>query len=799
MIDYLLIPFAVFGAVSFYLGLVSLAYYPLALAYPLWERRLLQRATRERFTPSISVLIPAYNEEKVIADSVASVLQSDYPDFQVIVINDGSTDNTEAVLRPFIDTGSIEYIAQDNRGKAAALNNGIARARGEIVCFTDADSLFDADTLRRATAYFVDPTIGAVGGNDTPLHPRGPIQKMLVITSHIGTGFVRRALSIAGVLPIIPGNLGLVRRDILNEIGGFRDVLGEDLELTWRLRRHGVRVVYGASACVRAECPHTVGGLWKQRVRWMRGYLKSMKLHRGLIGNPRYGAFGPFLLFNSMNMIGVPLMQALGVVLLPLALGTGRVSLHGWEWVSYFGWGFLLAAGITAILLDRRPRDLVYLPWAVLLVIFSYFYNAVVVYALWSEGRRRGADWHKLERRGAPVHIQRTRRAATAATVLLIVAAGGLGFWLGTRHEPPGAQTTEPLPLYPQKGATAVAVHFDAWRDWRRAYLSVLETPEARYLNQIGVSAGRADWTYFRWPGHEDWWSPTQGRTDGDMLESAVSALQARGYNVTAILDVFATRYLERHPDHAATDDHGERGKDTVCSTVLTEGPYGDHLVQAAAALARHTRADTIAITELFYDRYCYDDRCLLKFKQFSGRDDWPRTRTGRIDVMDPALGDWRSRQVAGIVKRLATAVHGEGKRLALDVKLSRGNITNNSRENGQDYRLLAPLVDEFIVWDYFGLVGRTPESSAGVAAYFDDEFGADRFMLSVGLWKQSRFLWMLREGFISAASLGRSLKSAQLGGSDRIWITPAKELTPEHWQAIADFVRNKEPGAKNP
>lgn len=780
--------FFFFGAACFYFGLVSLVYYPLALSYPLWERRLLRQARAQNYTPSVSVLVPAYNEERTIVASLKSILASDYADFEVIVINDGSTDQTEAELQPLLADPRLRYIHKENGGKASALNLGLQQARGEIVLFTDADSLFEADTIRNGVAYFVDPSIGAVSGNDTVLAPHGPMQKMLLVTSHIGTGFVRRALSRIGMLQIISGNLGLVRTAILRQIGGFRQVWGEDLEVTLRLKRHGVRVVYGASTRVLAECPSTLAGLWKQRVRWLRSYIKILRMHRDMLGNPRFGWFGPFLAFNAFNMIGVPLAQTLALLLLPLAWWQGQFSLYGLEWIAYLGLGFLLLAAVTSILLDKSPRDLLYLPYALLLVFFSYFYNAIVLFSIWAEARAHDEAWNKLERRDMRGHAlgQRAGWAGYAAAIVVVaVMASGTGYWLGTREVKDGMQVQQPA-LAEQSGTTAVAIHFDAWRDWRDAYQSLLAIPESRYVNRVAVSAGRADWTYFRWPGNEQWWSPVQANSTADMLEQAISALTQRGYKTTAILDVFGTRYLERFPAAAALDLDGKRSADIICSTELAEGAAGEHLAHATEALAASTGADTVALTELFYDRHCYDDRCLLAFRKETGRSDWPRNTQGRVDHLDPIIGKWRSQQVASVAKRLAQMTHKHGKKFALDVKLSRSDVMNNSVENGQDYQMLAPLVDELVVWDYFAIVGDPPERSARVAAYLDDEFGADKFYLSIGLWD--------RFGFISSGELARALHSAREGGATHLWITPAKEMTSSHWKVLGESVRAANP-----
>jgi hypothetical protein len=271
------------------------------------------------------------------------------------------------------------------------------------------------------------------------------------------------------------------------------------------------------------------------------------------------------------------------------------------------------------------------------------------------------------------------------------------------------------------------------------------------------------------------------------MLEHTLAVLRQHGYLTTAILDVFGERYLHRYPDAAARDLDGERSKIIICSTELAEGEAGQHLQRATEALAASTQADTVAVTELFYDRHCYDDRCLLAFKKATGHSHWPRTASGKIDYLNPEVGAWRSRQVASIAARLAKIVHAHGKKFALDVKVSRGDVMRNSVENGQDYQLLAPIVDEFVVWDYFALEDMPPENSARVAAYLDDEFGADKFFLSIGMWGRS--------ATISADEFARALHSAQLGGATRLWITPAEKMSPAHWKALAGAVRAANPG----
>lgn len=789
MKELLLIPVMLFGAIIFYFGLLALAYFPMALSYCAWERRLKSKARGMGYRPRVSVLIPAYNEEKTIALSIQSILDSNYVNFEVIVVNDGSTDGTELALLPFIARRRIRYIAKKNGGKASALNAGVALATGDIIFFSDADSLFEKNTIRNGVMYFSDPTIGALSGNDTPLNPRGLLQKMLVVTSHIGTGFVRRALSMASILPIIPGNLGMVRSDILRSVGGFREVWGEDLEITLRLHRHGVRIVYGASAKVIAECPNSLRGLWKQRVRWIRSYITVLNIHRDMIGRRKFGRFGIYMLFNLANMMIIPILQMINFFLLPVALYFGMISLQAMEWVAYLGFGCLFMVAVIAIMLDRSPRDLIYLPYGIALIPLSFFYSAVVIYSIWLESRSHAPDWNKLERRN-PHELPtvddpyRRRLLLGGAAVASVAAVGAFMPIDGDELYEMAADVLEPNG--PLGGNLVVSIHFSDWPDWRNAEQSLLLTPESTHVNQVALSAGRPDWAFFQWQGHQQWWSPEQREANVDMLDDSITRLTAKGYGTIATLDVLAPRYLQANPHCAAVDIAGKSSKEIVCSTCLAQGGYGELLDAAFTALAKKEYIDAICITELFYDEYCFDERCLAAFEASTGHSVWPRDADGKIDWQHPAVGKWRSQQVARAVTRLSTIARTYKKKLLVDVRLSRNDLSRNSSENGQDYRLLLPLVDRLVVWDYFAMDRLSPRATGKVARYMSRHFGADRYWHSIGLWND-------RGGAIDAEQLAHAIRSARRGGSKNIWVTPARDLTKSHWQALARLKLGKD------
>ncbi|MCP2521078.1 glycosyltransferase family 2 protein, partial [SCandidatus Aminicenantes bacterium Aminicenantia_JdfR_composite] len=349
----------------------------------------------------ISVIVPAFNEEDTIRECVESILRSDYPEFEVIVVNDGSTDGTEKVIKDLIDSKKIMYIKKQNEGKASALNKGIEIAKGEIIVYTDADSIFLPDTLRNLARWFIDPKIHAVCGNDTPLSPKSPIQKLLVITTHIGTGFVRRALSIISSLHIITGNLGAVRKETIKSVGGFITIWGEDLEFTFRLQKARKRIIYDSSPMVLAECPGNLKSLWKQRVRWLRSYIKVCTMHKDIFFNPKYAPFSFYLPLNFASLVIVPILQLLTFIMLPFFLRNGDISFSNiWSILAYTGLIFFFIVSTYSCILDKSFKDLRFLlPYGLLILPLSYFYNFVVIYSLFKEIKRAEERWEKLERK----------------------------------------------------------------------------------------------------------------------------------------------------------------------------------------------------------------------------------------------------------------------------------------------------------------------------------------------------------------------------------------------------------------
>jgi glycosyltransferase involved in cell wall biosynthesis len=775
--------FVAFGLAVFVLGLQGAIYFPLTLAYEVWKARALRRLPP--FRGRVSVIVPAYEEERTIRDTVRTVLASQWADLEVVVVDDGSHDGTSAAVRDLAEAGRIVLVRQENAGKAAALNAGVARSSGEVVLYTDADSVFLPDTVEKMARWFGDPGIDAVCGSDAPLQPRTALQKALVVTTHVGTGFVRRALSVLNCLPIISGNLGAIRRRVLDEVGGFERIWGEDLEITFRLHRHGKRIIFDPDPMVLAECPATFGALWRQRVRWVRSYLQIAFRYRDLFFRRSAFPFSFYLPVNFASMSVVPAAQVALLVLLPFAASQHWIRFRGpLDVLAWTGLAFFYAVAAYAIVLDRSPRDLRWLGHALLIVPLSYFYNAVVIHSWWKELRGAESRWDKLERRPA------LPRGAAPATWIIAFVSGGLAvglavglLWLG--HTPGSAPFSAAAVAQmfrpPARPAfrLGMSTHFDAWPDWRDAISSVLRRPLVRQAEVVGIGAGRVEWTYFRWKGHEDAWSNHQrGEPDLDLLLEAATAFREEGLEVAAFVDLYAPAWIQAHPGSAAVHSDGKASAEQVSLVELADGPFGARVVEMIEDLAARYPVDAVDVTEAAYGDTSFGKADLESFRALTGRRDWPRDAHGHVDVEDPAVWEWKCTLFERFARKAALAVRRHGKRLYLDVAASWKDLSRNGRDFGHDYERLLRIADRIVVWDYFAYEGLPPGASGDLARHLAASFPTSHFDLSIGLWGQ--------KAVVGPAEFDAALEAALAGGATQVWVTPNDQVTDEHWASVA-------------
>ena len=231
--------------------------------------------------PMATVLIPAYCEERVIAETLSHATSIDYPNYEVVVVDDASTDGTREAIRPFVESGRVRLIAkQRNEGKAMAMNDALACIRGEIVLIMDADAAPDPMILRWMAPHFESARVAGVTGNPR-VHNRETFLaqlQMLEFTSIIS--LLRRAQRIWGRILTMSGVVGAFRTSALHDVGLYSpEMATEDIDMTWKLQRAAYDIRYEPRALVWMKVPPTLRSLLVQRKRWAHGLAQVLRRH----------------------------------------------------------------------------------------------------------------------------------------------------------------------------------------------------------------------------------------------------------------------------------------------------------------------------------------------------------------------------------------------------------------------------------------------------------------------------------------------------------------------------------------
>lgn len=223
--------------------------------------------------PFVSVILPAYCEEDVIEHSIKGILNLDYPRFELLVVNDGSTDKTSEKVRPFLSNPKVRFLDKlSNEGKAMALNDAILCAKGELIMIMDADAVPDPGLLSAMVPHFKSARVGAVAGNPRVRNASNLLSKLQAIEFSSVIGLMRRAQRIWGRVMCVSGVVGMFRKSALIDVGMFTPGMAtEDIDLTWKLQTKFYDVRYEGSAMVWMLAPETFGVWWSQRKRWALG------------------------------------------------------------------------------------------------------------------------------------------------------------------------------------------------------------------------------------------------------------------------------------------------------------------------------------------------------------------------------------------------------------------------------------------------------------------------------------------------------------------------------------------------
>lgn len=348
--------------------------------------------------PSISVLVPAYNEEGYVGRAIQSLLDADYPrgKFEVIVVDDGSTDGTLAEARSFASE-NVTVVTKRNGGKYSALNYGLLFAESEIIVTVDADSIVAGDALREiVTPFELRENIGAVASNVTIWNRDSLVTRCQQLEYSIGVNIYRRMLDQFGIVLVVPGCLGAYRREALEDVFAYDpETLTEDFDVTLKVLSSGRRVTV-SGARVYTEAPSTWRDLYKQRLRWYRGNYMTIFKHWRLVTDPSYGMLHRLAIpFRLVEMFFLPVASwiVLGYIVWLLATGFAAQVL---ALLVFFTSIVFLIAALGVQIEGEDWRLLAYAP--LLVVGYKQFHDALNLKCLIDVLSKRELAWTNATR-----------------------------------------------------------------------------------------------------------------------------------------------------------------------------------------------------------------------------------------------------------------------------------------------------------------------------------------------------------------------------------------------------------------
>jgi poly-beta-1,6 N-acetyl-D-glucosamine synthase len=356
----------------------------------------LKRKNRELKTfPRISLIVPAYNEAKTIRSCVQSLQALNYPNYDVIVVDDGSTDNTfEEVSR----CAGIKIIRQENQGKPKALNNGIRASMGEIIMTVDADTTIDKDALGKiAERFSSDERLGAVAGN-VKVNPERKIMNAVQSAEYAtGINLIRKGQSVLGCVMIVPGPIAALKREAVEKVDYFSDdTFAEDFDITVKILKAGYRVEYEERSLAYTDAPKNTEDLIKQRRRWYRGMMQVLDKHKDMYLNPKYGVSGVFGIPNLWFDTFSPFLN-IGFLLCTVLMWTltsdFSSSIDGIIIFLFVA----LATGVVGLSLEPKPQRRNYLALPILL-FYNVFLDGIRIMSIVEDVVNIIMEWEKPKR-----------------------------------------------------------------------------------------------------------------------------------------------------------------------------------------------------------------------------------------------------------------------------------------------------------------------------------------------------------------------------------------------------------------
>ncbi len=299
--------------------------------------------------PTVTIIVPCWNEENTVSKTIHSLLSLDYPKnkLKIMIVDDGSTDKTWERIQKFKNNPQIEIYTKPNGGKYTALNFGISKLSSDLVGCLDADSYVHKDALKHIIMHFENKEIMAVAPSVKLWQPKGPLQLLQKVEYGFGI-FTRKMFHYMQAVYITPGPFSIFRTNVFKELGGYRHAHNtEDIEIALRMQKNGYKIAHAHNAMVYTVPPDTLRKLLKQRVRWSYGFIKNAEDYRDMFFRRKYGNLGIFILpMAALSVISIISVTSLSVISVIRMIFNKYLEIQtvGWNlhWTGFdFDWFYI--------------------------------------------------------------------------------------------------------------------------------------------------------------------------------------------------------------------------------------------------------------------------------------------------------------------------------------------------------------------------------------------------------------------------------------------------------------------------
>ena len=385
-----------------FLTLLILRHFALIWFSYLQQRELANDAPPDGY-PFISIIVPAFNEAEVIQASLGSLLELRYPYYEIIAVDDGSTDGTFEKMRAFEGNHygvQVQVFRKENSGKADTLNYGIRRSRAPLVVCMDADSRLSPDALRYAVRAFRDPNVGAVAGNVKVINRHNIWTKLQALEYIEGLNIVRKAQAFFRTVNVVPGPMGIFRKTAIDGTGGYdSDTFAEDFDMTVKLLADGWKIHYEPKAIAYTEAPEELLDIIKQRYRWSRGILQAIRKQKHLLtrseGTVTTTMSLWYMIFEGLVWPGMNIFANVFFIYIALMFGMTKLLVMWWLLLTVLD----VLIAVHSILMEGEKMSL-----AAYSIFYRFFYILIIdvtkVFATLEELVGLDMQWGKLARKG---------------------------------------------------------------------------------------------------------------------------------------------------------------------------------------------------------------------------------------------------------------------------------------------------------------------------------------------------------------------------------------------------------------